>query len=164
MVTHEPPGVTSMLHRRLSELALEEALVHVQLSANQEHSVSMDPRISDILRDLQLHPAQKVSLPELARTSCLSISRLSHLFKEQVGDTILNTLNKFRMERAAQLLAGTQRQVAEIAADVGFECAMKPVYSPVQRILFAVKAIWRCISAFPCFIFKQASVWSDTRK
>ncbi|MNE83519.1 DNA-binding transcriptional regulator SoxS [compost metagenome] len=28
------------------------------------------------------------------------------------------------MERAAQLLAGTQRQVSEIAADVGFDCAI----------------------------------------
>ncbi|MNW35394.1 Arabinose operon regulatory protein [compost metagenome] len=124
MVCHELPGVTSILHRRLSELGLEEALVHVQLNGNQENTVSMDPRISDILRDLQLNPAQKISLPELAKKSCLSISRLSHLFKEQVGDTILSTLTKFRLERAAQLLIGTQRQVAEIAADVGFDCAV----------------------------------------
>lgn len=124
MVEHELPGVTSELHRRLSELALEEALVHVQMDSKQGDSISMDPRISELLRDLQLNPAQKISLPELAQRSCLSVSRLSHLFKEQVGDTVLNTLTKFRLERAAQLLGGTQRQVSEIAADVGFDCAM----------------------------------------
>ncbi|CAH1221762.1 Arabinose operon regulatory protein [Paenibacillus auburnensis] len=124
MISHELPGINSLLHRRLSELALEEAIVHVQLDGNAGNQVSMDPRISAILRDLQLNPAQKISLPELAQKSCMSTSRLSHLFKEQVGDTVLNTLNKFRLERAAQLLSGTQRQVAEIAADVGFDCAI----------------------------------------
>lgn len=124
MVDHELPGVTSELHRRLSELALEETLIHVQMDSRQDHSLSMDSRISDLLRDLQLNPAQKISLPELAQKSCLSVSRLSHLFKEQVGDTVLNTVTKFRLERAAQLLSGTQRQVSEIAADVGFECAI----------------------------------------
>lgn len=124
MVRNELPGVTSMLHRRLSELSLEEALVYVQLNGDQERVVSIDPRISEIVQDLQLNPAQKVSLPELAKKSCLSVSRLSHLFKEQMGDTILNTLNKYRLDRAAQLLVGTQRQVSEIAVDVGFDCAI----------------------------------------
>ncbi|RRJ64850.1 helix-turn-helix domain-containing protein [Paenibacillus oralis] len=124
MVDHELPGVTSELHRRLAELALEEALIHLQMDSQQEQIAAMDPRISEILQDLQLNPAQKISLPELAQRSCLSVSRLSHLFKEQVGDTVLNTLTKFRLERAAQLLSGTQRQVAEIASDVGFDCAI----------------------------------------
>lgn len=124
MVLHDLPGATSILHRRLAELGLEEALIHVHLNGNDDATVVMDSRISGILQDLQLNPAGKVSLPDLARRSCLSVSRLSHLFKEQVGDTILNTLTKFRMERAAQLLAATQRQVSEIAADTGFECAV----------------------------------------
>ena len=96
----------------------------MNMNAKQDTVVLMDPRISSLLQELQMNPAQKISLPELARKSCLSTSRLSHLFKEQVGDTILNTLYKYRLERALQLLVSTQRQIAEIASDVGFDCAI----------------------------------------
>ncbi|MBB3108154.1 AraC family transcriptional regulator of arabinose operon [Paenibacillus phyllosphaerae] len=124
MVRHEWPARGSELHRRLSELALEETLIYIQQMCGAESTITMDPRIAAIVKELQLFPSQKVSLPDLARKSCLSTSRLSHLFKEQVGDTILNTVCKFRMEKAAQLLSNTNRQVSEIASDVGFDCAI----------------------------------------
>lgn len=124
MVRNETPAGSSELHRRLAEIALEETLIYIQQTCPAESSASIDPRIASILRELQLFPSQKVNLPELARKSCLSTSRLSHLFKEQVGDTILNSLCKIRLEKAAQLLLGTNRQVAEIASDVGFDCTI----------------------------------------
>ncbi|NIK70937.1 MULTISPECIES: helix-turn-helix domain-containing protein [unclassified Paenibacillus] len=124
MVRHEASAGSSELHRRLAEIALEETLIYIQQTCPAENAVSMDPRIAQILRELQLYPAQKVSLPELARKSCLSTSRLSHLFKEQVGDTVLNIVSKIRMEKAAQLLTGTNRQITEIASDVGFDCTI----------------------------------------
>lgn len=124
MVRHESPAGSSELHRRLAEIALEEALIYIQQTCMKESSVSMDPRIAQILHELQLFPAQKICVPELARKSCLSTSRLSHLFKEQVGDTILNILSKIRLEKAAQLLTGTNRQINEIASDVGFDCTI----------------------------------------
>jgi Transcriptional regulator containing an amidase domain and an AraC-type DNA-binding HTH domain len=124
MVRYESLAGSSELHRRLSEIALEEILIYIQQACPAESSVSMDPRIAHILNILQLFPAQKISLPELAKKSCLSTSRLSHLFKEQVGDTILNVLCKIRLEKAAQLLSSTNRQIAEIASDVGFDCTI----------------------------------------
>ncbi|WP_019908556.1 helix-turn-helix domain-containing protein [Paenibacillus sp. HW567] len=124
MALNDLPAGRSELHRKLSELALEEALIHLQLHCNTEYHSSMDPRVAEILQHLQQFPAAKISIPELAKRSCLSPSRLSHLFKEQVGDTILNTVCKFRLERAAQLLSGTTRQVAEIASDVGYDCSI----------------------------------------
>lgn len=124
LVRHELPGASSELYRRLAELALEETLIHIQQTFPSKTPSSMDPRIVEILHELQTYPAQKVSIPELARRCCLSTSRLSHLFKEEVGDTILNTLHKFRLEKAAQLLLGTNRQISEIAADVGYDCGI----------------------------------------
>lgn len=121
MVKHDGSSGHSELNRRLAELALEEALIRLRLEQADEPDERMDPRIRDVLNRLQQFPAEKISLPELAKFSCMSTSRLSHLFKEQVGDTILNTVCKFRMEKAAQLLVSTTRQVAEIAIDVGFE-------------------------------------------
>ncbi|RTE08920.1 helix-turn-helix domain-containing protein [Paenibacillus whitsoniae] len=120
MHLHSLQGANS-LHIRLSMIALEEALLHVRLASMTGSVAAIDPRIADILHFLQHSFRNKVSLPELAKRSCLSTSRLSHLFKEQVGDTIVNTLHKFRLEKAAQLLVYTTRQVSEIAEDVGFD-------------------------------------------
>ncbi|GAB1154909.1 hypothetical protein YWY31_09340 [Paenibacillus illinoisensis] len=124
LVRHGFSEGRSEQYRRLSELALEETLIHIQHTYPPDVPATLDPRIAEIMRYLQMHPSQKISIPELANRCCLSTSRLSHLFKEQVGDTILNTVHKFRLEKAAQLLAGTNRQVAEIAADVGFDCGI----------------------------------------
>ncbi|MBB6634582.1 helix-turn-helix domain-containing protein [Cohnella thailandensis] len=109
------------LHGRLSELALEEALIQVRLAASDVGEIAMDSRIAEVLRYLQFSFKEKIGLPELAQLACLSPSRLSHLFKEEVGDTILNTVNKFRLEKAAQLLSCTSRRISEISSDVGFE-------------------------------------------
>ena len=106
---------------RLSVLALEEVLLHLSLSLPTDEISIMDPRIVDILQYLQDSFHEKISIPELAKQSCMSVSRLSHLFKEQVGDTIIRTIHKLRLEKAAKLLIQTNRQVSEIATDVGFE-------------------------------------------
>ncbi|MFS0869094.1 helix-turn-helix domain-containing protein [Paenibacillus xylanilyticus] len=124
LVRHGRSEGSSELHRRLAELALEETLIRIQQTFPPDVPATMDPRIAEMMRHLQMYPAQKVSIPELASRCCLSTSRLSHLFKEQVGDTILNTVHKFRLEKAAQLLNGTNRQIAEIATDVGFDCGI----------------------------------------
>ncbi|ULO09808.1 helix-turn-helix domain-containing protein [Paenibacillus sp. 19GGS1-52] len=111
----------SELPRRLAMLALEEALLLLQMSIPPAKQDQIDPRIAEVLAQLQESYTEKLTLPELARQSCLSISRLSHLFKEQTGDSIGNTINKLRLEKAAELLIYTKRQIAEISEDVGYE-------------------------------------------
>lgn len=106
---------------RLSMLALEETLLHLSLALPKNERSIMDPRIVETLQYLQQSFYEKISIPDLARKSCMSVSRLSHLFKEHVGDTIISTLHKLRLDKAANLLTQTNRQVSEIANDVGFD-------------------------------------------
>lgn len=113
----------SHLNERLAEVLLEEALLLLCLAQSAEKQPALDARIADLLVHLQNEYRAPVRIPDLARRCCLSPSRLSHLFKQQVGDTILNTVHKIRLEKAAELLAFTTRQVAEIAEDVGFGSA-----------------------------------------
>ncbi|ASA20748.1 helix-turn-helix domain-containing protein [Paenibacillus donghaensis] len=108
------------LNRRLALNALEQALLLLCAGCSEEQN-QMDSRILDVMEYLRQSFREKPTLEELARISCLSRSRLSHLFKEQVGDTIGNTLNKLRLEKAAELLLYTKRQISEISEDVGYE-------------------------------------------
>src|SRR5205807_3225926 len=59
----------------------------------------------------------------LAREVDLSPSRLAHLFKQELGDSVTNTVLILRLRRAARLLEYTSRRVGAIAEDVGFSSA-----------------------------------------
>jgi len=61
-----------------------------------------------------------VNLAEIARASHLSVSRLAHIFKEQMGITIIDYLTSVRMERAKQLLLATDQNCTEICFQVGY--------------------------------------------
>lgn len=103
--------------------ALEEILL---LAAREQHRAAarpVDPRIQRVLDHLAANLAERHTLADLAREVSLSPSRLAHLFKEQVGDSIVETILKLRLRQAARLLEFTPRQVKEIAHDVGFQSA-----------------------------------------
>jgi len=61
-----------------------------------------------------------ISLAEIARASHLSVSRLAHIFKEQMGITIIDYLTSVRIERAKQLLLATDQNCTEICFEVGY--------------------------------------------
>jgi len=44
-----------------------------------------------------------------------------HLFKQQIGETIFNYLQRLKMEHAKHLLEKTEESITEIAFEVGYE-------------------------------------------
>jgi len=61
-----------------------------------------------------------IILADVAKASHLSISRLAHIFKEQMGITIIDYLTSVRIERAKQLLLATDQNCTEICFQVGY--------------------------------------------
>lgn len=61
-----------------------------------------------------------VTLADVARASHLSVSRLAHIFKEQMGITIIDYLTSVRIERAKELLLATDQNCTEICFEVGY--------------------------------------------
>jgi len=61
-----------------------------------------------------------ITLVEIARASHLSVSRLAHIFKGQMGITIIDYLTSVRIERAKQLLLATEQNCTEICFQVGY--------------------------------------------
>lgn len=61
-----------------------------------------------------------ISLSDIAEASHLSSSRLSHIFKEQTGMTIVDYLNMVRIEQAKKLLLTTDKSCTEICFRAGF--------------------------------------------
>ena len=63
---------------------------------------------------------KQISLADIAKASHLSASRLAHIFKEQLGITIIEYLTSVRIERAKELLLGTDQNCTEICFEIGY--------------------------------------------
>jgi AraC family transcriptional regulator of arabinose operon len=100
--------------------AIEEVLL-LAVAEQESHGRSrFDPRVQRVLDWIADDVARPTSVPELAATVALSPSRLSHLFKSEVGDSIINVVLSMRLRQAARLLEFTERPIAAVARAVGF--------------------------------------------
>jgi AraC family transcriptional regulator of arabinose operon len=105
----------------LAANALEEILIIVAQQHEKTKSRSLDPRVEAVLLLLNQRFRERLTIGGLAHTVALSSSRLAHLFKAQVGVSIMETVLNLRLRQAARLLEFTSLTVAEIARDVGFQ-------------------------------------------
>jgi AraC family transcriptional regulator of arabinose operon len=101
--------------------SLEEVFLLTKQSLDESLRTKLDFRVEEILSTLSQRMKNQYQIEELAQSVNLSPSRLAHLFKEQTGDSIMETLLKIRMRHAAHFLEFTSRKIADIASDVGFQ-------------------------------------------
>lgn len=62
-----------------------------------------------------------VRVEDVARSAYISPSRLSHVFKDTTGMSLMDYLTQIRIDRAQQLLAETDRTVSAISFDLGIQ-------------------------------------------
>jgi AraC family transcriptional regulator of arabinose operon len=95
----------------------ENSLRQIILLAAQQLKQRLDPRIELTLQYLSRHMSEVIRIEDLARLAGLSVSRLSHLFKQETGESALEHLNRLRLQQAALLMG---RNATEASLDVGF--------------------------------------------
>jgi transcriptional regulator GlxA family with amidase domain len=84
---------------------------------NSEDVKSRDPRIQRAIALLSASPATPVQ--EIAVSLNLSVSRLRHIFKAELGVSPKQYARQVRFERARNLLRSTFLRVKEVTAAVG---------------------------------------------
>lgn len=77
--------------------------------------------IESALRYLHENYARPIYASDLADAICVSQTRLKELFREGLGIPWGRYLRAYRIQRAASLLATTDRGIIDVAAAVGFE-------------------------------------------
>ncbi len=115
-----PDEPLSMLQRELALNGLEEVLLLSVRDKAQQGVPARDPRVQRVLDLIAQDLTKSHTLDELARAVALSPSRLSHLFKEEVGDSVTNIILALRLGQAARLLEFSTHSIAMIADEVGF--------------------------------------------
>lgn len=77
-------------------------------------------RLEPALDFLQSCYHEAVTLEDVARAAHISVSRLSHLFREKLGTTVIGHLNSLRINRAKYLLLTTDQTCTQVCYGVGF--------------------------------------------
>lgn len=78
--------------------------------------------VAQIIRYLDEHYQEKISLDQIAKNMYLSTFYISKIFKSETGDTPINYLIALRMEKAKELMEESPGEsIQSIAALVGYE-------------------------------------------
>ncbi len=80
-------------------------------------------RVADICEILDKNLVDAPTIPELARTLSWNETQLMRTFRQAVGITVHNYLHRARMERAYELLSGSELSITQVALEVGYEYA-----------------------------------------
>lgn len=110
--------------RRLSEVLFVE-VVRVWAGRANGHrgllAALVDPRLGEALEAMHANPAQRWTLESLGRTAAMGRTTFAERFREVVGETPLQYLTSWRMQRAKRLLAESNQTIDEIAEQVGYD-------------------------------------------
>ncbi len=86
--------------------------------------MSADPRVQEYARRLARHLAgNRPAVAEIARSCNISVSRLRHLFRKEMGVSPRGYLQALRMKEAERLLTATFLSIKEIRWQVGLRDA-----------------------------------------
>lgn len=79
----------------------------------------IDPRVKQVMTRIEVSLNSRISLQYMARDVNLSMSRLRHLFKAEIGMTPSQYLKTLRIKAAKELAANTFLNVKEIISKLG---------------------------------------------
>lgn len=117
------PEPLSLLQRELALNGLEEVLLIAVREATQKTTRVLDSRVQQVLDLISQELSAPYQLETLAQKVGLSPSRFAHLFKQDVGDSVINTVLTLRLHQAARLLEFSSQSIGTIAEEVGFTSA-----------------------------------------
>ena len=89
-------------------------------TVQKEEGISEEQPILRIVRYMQEHLSEEISLTVLADQFHLSAQYISQLFKNEIGVNFLAYLTNIRMELAKKLLLSTSLSIAEISDKTGY--------------------------------------------
>ncbi|HEU4357552.1 MAG TPA: AraC family transcriptional regulator [Xanthobacteraceae bacterium] len=145
------PGSDTVL-AKLSELLFVEAVRHYVESLPQEQTGWLaglkDPFVSRALALLHKHVARQWTVDELGRKVGLSRSALAERFTRLIGEPPMRYLARWRIQLAAHELRTSDKALARIAADVGYE-SEAAFNRAFKRSLGVPPAAWRKNSSEP---------------
>jgi YesN/AraC family two-component response regulator len=113
-------GVATVLGKGL--FSIEETITHI--SSALEHKRRLSGEAQRLVRSAMayLHEnfAEAISRPDIARHVGITEDHLTFCFRQELGTTPIEYLQRYRINQARRLLKESQQTITEIALNVGF--------------------------------------------
>ncbi len=113
-------GVTAVLGKGLFNI--NETVAHISTALERKRRLSGEAQrlIRNAMAYLHEHYAERMSRADLARHVGITEDYLTFCFRQELGTTIIEYLQRYRIHRAKELLKSSQDTITKIALDVGF--------------------------------------------
>jgi transcriptional regulator GlxA family with amidase domain len=109
--------------QRLLFNLLEQFFIRAHLAHVETGTAQTDARVSAACEFMEPHIGESVSVADVAAHCNLSESRLAHLFKAHLGQSVKTFQDALRVQQAKRLLATTQFSISRIGEHVGYSDA-----------------------------------------
>ncbi len=96
--------------------ALDDFIESVYVSQDARKMSQLKP----VIEYMQAYYDQPLTLADIAKVAHLSVSRLAHLFREQMGITLIDYLTGLRINHAKRMLLTTDQNCTRICYEVGY--------------------------------------------
>ena len=119
MVRRDHGATVAAYAARLAVVPFERDGNQAQLVAHSAPAPDA-PSLEPLLRWMDAHPHEDLSLARLARRAAMSARSLSRRFRAETGTTPARWISALRVRRAQQLLETSRLSIERIADEVGF--------------------------------------------
>lgn len=83
-------------------------------------SITSRTRLQRMMQFIHTHYSENISLEDIAHSATIGKSTALHLFQNSIKVTPVNYLISFRLKQAALLLSSTEKKIAVISEETGF--------------------------------------------
>ncbi|MFY0664407.1 MAG: arabinose operon transcriptional regulator AraC [Natronospirillum sp.] len=113
-----------MLSEELSLNLLEQILIRCRKFDQNRPQAPLDARIHKVCQFINDNLSKELTIFDLAKVACMSASRFSHLFRNQMGVPVRQWIEDQRISLARQLLVTTDLAVNQVAQYLGYQDAL----------------------------------------
>jgi len=106
--------------KNLIDINLIILLVNTARCSQFTKSGIQSPYVNKVIYYIQSNIDQNLTVPVLAKYVKINHNYLQHLFKSETGESIINYINKLRIDMAKKLLLNTDTSIIDIGITVGF--------------------------------------------
>lgn len=118
----DEPGYELKVRNQLSHLIwLLSANRKAEKTKPSEKAIRDGERIKGMLNHIHTHYAEELSTTAIAQSANISVSECLRCFHNTIHTTPIQYVKQYRIQQAARLLASTDRKIADIALQCGFQ-------------------------------------------